>query len=139
MTTLQRGGLLLVDDDANYPFLMRQAFAKEGWEEALEVASDGHAAQRVLERVDPLPRLVLCDLKLPGLAGPDLLLWIRSHPRLRRLPVIMHSWVTNEEDVGRVHDLGANAFVQKPMSFDALRRLVRVLVTYWLVYNRPAW
>ena len=137
--TVPRAGLLLVDDDTNYPFLMRQAFLKEGWEGSLEVAADSRLAQSYLEDcANPLPRLILCDLRLPGMSGLELLAWVRAQQRLRLLPMVMHSWVTNEDDLLRAYDLGANAFVQKPMSFENLRGLVRTLVTYWLVFNQPA-
>lgn len=132
-----RGTLLLVDDDTNYPFLMKQAFLKEGWEDHLEVAGDGLLAQeRLQDTTRPLPRVVLCDLKLPGLHGFELLDWVRGQQALRRLPMIMHSWVTTPEDLHRAYRAGANAFVQKPMSFESLRKLVRTVGHYWLVFNQ---
>lgn len=131
------GKLLLVDDDSNYPFLMRQAFLKEGWDGFLEVAADGQLAQeRLQDQTLERPRVVLCDLKLPGLHGFELLKWVRSQPDLRRLPMIMHSWVTTPDDLTRSYRLGANAFVQKPMSFEKLRNLVRQVGSYWLVFNQ---
>lgn len=134
-----RGSLLLVDDDSNYPFLMRQAFLKEGWEQHLEVAGDGLEAQRRLQDTSlPRPRVVLCDLKLPGLHGFELLDWVREQKGLRQIPMVMHSWVTTPDDLRRAYEAGANAFLQKPMSFENLRRLVKTLGLYWLVYNQTS-
>lgn len=134
-----QGSLLLVDDDTNYPFLMKQAFLKEGWEGHLEVAGDGLQAQeRLQDSSRPLPRVVLCDLRLPGLHGFELLDWVRGQQSLRRIPMIMHSWVTTPDDLTRAYKAGANAFLQKPMSFESLRKLVRTVGLYWLVFNQTS-
>ncbi|MGI8965623.1 MAG: response regulator, partial [Limisphaerales bacterium] len=89
--------ILHVDDDPNDVFLIGRAFLKANVSSALEVVNDGEQALAYLsgeaEYSDrarhPLPSLVLLDLKLPRKPGMEVLAWIRSHPELKRLPVVV--------------------------------------------------
>jgi len=67
------------------------------------------------------------------------LTWIRRHPGLRRLPVVILTSSKARADVDRAYDLGANSYLLKPVDFDALLELVTSLNLYWTVFNqRPA-
>lgn len=138
--------ILLVEDDPNDVLLIRRAFRKIGSEAPLNVVEDGERAVAWLdgqgELADrdrhPQPDLLLLDLKLPRLSGFEVLEWLRGQDGLRRLPVIVLTGSRETSDVNRALDLGANSYLVKPVGFDALLDIVRMLDLYWLTYNeRP--
>lgn len=139
--------ILLVEDDPNDVFLVRRAFRKAGLPEPFHVVRDGDEAVRYLEGHGayadrshfPLPGLMLLDLKLPRRSGLEVLAWLREHPSLGRLPVVVLTSSREPSDVNRAYDLHVNSYLVKPGDFDSLREMVRALDLYWLQLNeRPA-
>jgi len=105
------------------------------------VARDGAEALEILFATGrhvghPLPEVVLLDLKLPKVDGLEVLQKIRSHERTRILPVIVLTSSSEQQDLVRSYSLGANSFVQKPVSFAEFVDATRQLGLYWLVLNR---
>jgi CheY-like chemotaxis protein len=142
------GALILVaEDDPNDALLLARAFKKANVASAVRRVSDGDQAVAYLagereygdrER-HPIPAIVVLDLKLPRRSGLEVLTWIRQHPGLRRLPVVILTSSKARADVDRAYDLGANSYLLKPVDFDALLELVKSLNLYWTVFNqRPA-
>jgi CheY-like chemotaxis protein len=138
--------ILLVEDDANDVILIRRAFAKAEIKNPVYTVEDGDAAVAYLagegtyaDRDDhPLPGVVLLDLKLPRRSGLEVLEWVRQSPTLRRLPIVVLTSSRESADVNRAYDLGANSYLVKPVGFDALTDLVRILQGYWVGWNeRP--
>ncbi|HEX9394785.1 MAG TPA: response regulator [Gemmatimonadales bacterium] len=135
--------ILLVEDDANDVILIRRAFAKAEIKNPVYTVEDGDAAVAYLagegtyaNRGDhPLPGVVLLDLKLPRRSGLEVLQWVRQSPTLRRLPVVVLTSSRESADVNRAYDLGANSYLVKPVGFDALTDLVRILQGYWVGWN----
>jgi CheY-like chemotaxis protein len=106
-------------------------------EEALEyLAGGGGFADR--ER-HPFPALMLLDLQLPRRSGHEVLEWLRAQEAgLRRLPVVVLTSSREPSDVNRAYELGANSYLVKPVSFDALLDMLRVVERYWLALaERP--
>lgn len=139
--------ILQVDDEESDAFLLRTVFAEVGIVNPVHVATTAQQAMDFLasrrgsepDRAGlPLPCLVLLDLKLPGKNGLDLLRWIREQPRLRHLVVIVMSSSALPSDVRTAYDLGANAFVEKPVSYDRTVEMARGLKTWWLEINQFA-
>jgi CheY-like chemotaxis protein len=138
--------VLLVEDDPNDVLLTQRAFHKLPARAPLQVVGDGDQALAYLagagEYADreshPLPDLLLLDLKLPRRSGFEVLEWLRGQPGLRRLPVVVLTGSRESPDVDRALDLGANSYLLKPVGFDALLEIVRLLDLYWLTLNeRP--
>jgi len=61
---------------------------------------------------------------------------MRSDPRTRRTPVVILTSSTEEADIVRSYDLGANSFVQKPIDFHEFQDVVNELGVYWLLVNQ---
>jgi DNA-binding response OmpR family regulator len=78
---------------------------------------------------------VLLDLKLPGLSGFDVLKWIRQHPGLKALRVAMLTPSDLENEIKQAYELGANAFLTKPMDLDRLVEMVKTLRVPWLEFT----
>ena len=80
----------------------------------------------------PLPRIILLDIKMPGMSGLDVLKWIREQPTLRAIRVIMLTSSDSVRDVNAAYQLGANSFLVKPNDFDDLVKLTQSIQGYWI-------
>ena len=135
--------VLLVEDDPDDVLLTQRAFRKLGTRAPVHVVGDGDGALAYLagegeyadREAHPLPDLLLLDLKLPRRSGFEVLEWLRGQPGLRRLPVVVLTGSREAPDVDRALDLGANSYLLKPVGFDALLEIVRMLDLYWLTLN----
>ena len=85
----------------------------------------------------PLPVLILLDLKVPRRNGHEVLEWMRAQDGLRRIPVAVLTSSRERRDVDSAYDLGANAYLVKPVDFEELLRMVRSLHLFWLMLNEP--
>jgi CheY-like chemotaxis protein len=135
--------ILLVEDDENDVLLIQRAFRKVKLSNPMQVVNDGEEAIAYLrgdfaysdrER-NPLPVMILLDLKLPRIGGHDVLKWLRSQEALKRIPVVVLTSSKESADVNRAYDLGANSYLVKPVQFEALINMVKNIDLYWLVMN----
>ena len=86
-------------------------------------------------REEGLPAVLLLDIKMPRMDGLEVLKNIRSHEKLKKLPVVILSSSREESDLARSWDLGVNAYVVKPVDVDQFFRAVKLLGTFWAVIN----
>ena len=94
--------------------------------------TDGTGEEEAEEKdTGPRPDLVLLDLNLPVKSGHDLLKEIKSHPTLRRIPVVMLSSSEAEEDVVKSYDEHANAYVTKPVDLGEITTIVQSIDEFW--------
>lgn len=135
--------ILLVEDNDDDIELTLRALKQTHLATRIDVARDGAEALDYLfcrgayaDR-DPrvLPHVVLLDLKLPKVAGLEVLEQIRREPRAKRLPVVILTSSNVESDLARSYDLGANSYIRKPVDFTQFMRAVNSLGLYWLVLN----
>jgi CheY-like chemotaxis protein len=138
--------ILLVEDNPDDVLLLKRAFKKAGLPHSLQIASHGEEAVdylagdgRYADRdKHPFPALMLLDLQLPRRSGHEVLEWLRAQDDLRRLPVVVLTSSREPNDINRAYDLGANSYLVKPVSFDALLEMVQVLERYWIALaERP--
>lgn len=138
--------ILLVEDNADDVELTLRAFEKSTVVNEIVVVRDGEDALDYLFTSGPylgrgpeaVPEVVLLDLKLPKVDGLEVLRRMRSDERTRRLPVVVLTSSSEESDIIRSYDLGANSFVRKPVDFAQFKQAARQLGLYWLVLNEPA-
>lgn len=126
--------ILLVDDSPDDELLTIDALRQASIKNVIRVARDGAEAIEVLKSEQP-PDLVLLDLKLPKVAGFDVLRSIRERPETRFLPVIVVTSSSEPSDMERAYLGGANSYVRKPVDYDEFLKAVRTLGQYWLEYN----
>jgi two-component system response regulator len=81
------------------------------------------------------PAVVLLDIKMPRMNGLDVLTRMREDEQMRRIPVVILSSSREETDLARSWDLGANAYVIKPVDVDQFFEAVRTLGRFWAVLN----
>jgi len=137
--------ILLVEDDANDIFFMRNAMKGAGLTDQMHVAEDGQHALDYLagegkygnrERF-PLPDLILLDLKLPCVMGMDVLRAIRAQRALELVIVIMLTSSRQESDIRAAYRAGANSYLVKPNRPQDLVHMVKLIGQYWLELNNP--
>jgi two-component system response regulator len=86
---------------------------------------------------DPIdPAVVLLDIKMPRMGGIEVLTHLRADARFRRVPVVILSSSREESDLARSWDIGANAYVIKPVDVDQFFDAVRTLGQFWAVLNQ---
>ncbi len=131
--------ILHVEDNPDDVTLIGLAFRKAGVEVQFEVATDGDEAIATLQHSPPqsLPASVLLDIKLPTKSGLEVLAWIRTQPRLKRLPVVMLTSSLLPKDINDAYELGANSYLVKPTNLEAMVALARLISEYWLRTNSP--
>lgn len=130
--------ILLVEDDPNDVLLIRRAFVKTAPDLQLRVVGDGESARQYLEgtgifvdrQENPLPALVLLDLKLPRRTGFELLEWMKQEPALSQIPVVVHTSSREPTDIERACTLGARYYLVKPSRQEDLRHAIRAVVDF---------
>jgi two-component system, response regulator len=128
--------ILLVEDNPDDAELTLRAFAKNNIANSVVHVADGEEALDYLLSPDnPLPTLVLLDLKLPKVSGLDVLKRMRADARTKRTPVVVLTSSNEERDLVASYDLGANSFVRKPVDFAQFLDAAKQLGLYWLVLN----
>ncbi len=139
--------LLLADDDPDDRMLVHDALEEAEWSVDLREVEDGNELIDYLERRgkysnpadSPRPGMILLDLKMPGRGGLQALEVIKQTELIRRIPVIVLTTSSAEEDITGAYDLGANSYVVKPSSFATLVGMMQTLEKYWLeVVTLPA-
>jgi two-component system response regulator len=133
--------ILLVEDNPRDEALTLRALKKSNIVNTVVVARDGvEALDYLLDEAgpgesNPLPQLVLLDLKIPKIDGLEVLKRIRENRRTRSLPVVVFTSSSEQEDVVKSFDLGANSYVRKPVDFEQFLEATKQLGLYWLVLN----
>ena len=132
--------LLLADDDPDDRMLFRDALEEARWSVHLREVEDGVELLDYLQRRgkyadpadSPRPGVILLDLKMPGLGGLQALEVIKQAEGLCRIPIVVLTTSSAEEDITGAYDLGANSYVVKPSSFSTLVEIMQSLEKYWL-------
>lgn len=135
---MQKLFILIAEDDADDRFLLQTAFEENGFTDTLEFVENG------IELIDYLsgimnkktldiqfPSFILLDLNMPKKDGREVLKEIKQHPELKKIPVIIFTTTKNEHEIKRCYELGANTYIVKPVSFDALVRVIQEIRSYW--------
>ncbi len=131
--------VLLVEDDLNDIFLVKRAFKMAQVRNPLQVVTDGLEAMNYLKgenkfadrQTYPLPKLMVMDIKMPRKSGFEVLEWIKHDPLLRRIPVVIVSSSENPADINRAYELGANAYMVKPVDYREVEHLFQSITHYW--------
>jgi CheY-like chemotaxis protein len=113
--------VLVADDDFAMRLLIGATIGLDGHD--LVEASDGDEAWRLIQ--ERRPTVALLDVQMPGQTGLDVTRRIRREPSLAGMPVILVSARTQHADLQAGYEAGANEYVTKPFSPNALATIVR--------------
>jgi CheY-like chemotaxis protein len=136
-TDLRPIDVLLVEDDEGDVLMTREAFEFYKIRNTLHVVTDGAQALEFLRRTGPYadaprPGLILLDVNLPKLSGLEVLAQLKQDPELLDVPVVMLTTSQADEDIIRSYKLHANAYVSKPVDFDAFTAAIRQIDDFFL-------
>jgi len=133
-----KADILYVEDNEDYIGFVKRALSKIDEKVSIATVTDGSSALDFFEKDDNDPKsikMILLDLNLPDISGIDLLQKIRSKKGMELTPVIMFSTSDHPDDVKRSYDVGANAYVVKPMGITPLMNSLKSMCDFWLGYN----
>jgi len=143
--TLTSKAILLVEDNAQDEELTIRALRKSNIMNKVVVARDGEEALDYLfgrgqhqgRNLEPLPAVVLLDLKLPKLNGLEVLRALRSDPLTDRVPVVILTSSKEERDIAEGYEIGVNSYICKPVDFEKFTEAIARLGMYWVLLNEP--
>lgn len=145
MTAREHVEILLVDDNPSDVELTIHALRQNQLANAIYVAEDGRAALDFIfcrgihegrSFADP-PKVILLDLKMPMVNGMEVLRAIRSDERTKVIPVVILTSSKEQRDLVEGYQLGASAYIQKPVDFEHFRRTIKEIGLFWLITNHP--
>lgn len=134
--------ILLVEDDPKDLELTLRALAENNLANRVTAVEDGVEAMDYLRyegkyklRKQGYPAVVLLDIKMPRMDGIEVLRAIRSDDKLKTIPVVILTSSREEPDLKRCYELGANAYVVKPVDFKEFIDAVKQVGGFWAVIN----
>ena len=130
--------LIVEDSDDDYLATVR-AFKKANLLNPVQRCTNGdQALDYLLQRGEfsgpdkaPRPNIILLDLNLPGTDGKEVLRTIKTDPNLQKIPVIVLTTSSAEQDIEQCYAAGANSYVQKPVDLVWFIQSVARLTDYW--------
>lgn len=136
--------ILLVEDNPQDAEMAIRALKKNNLTNSILVVTDGEEALDYLYArgkfsgivVNPRPRIILLDLKLPKVDGKEVLRIIKSDPEKKVIPVVVLTSSIEERDIVESYQLGVNSYIVKPVDFDKFVECVKGLGLYWLLLNQ---
>lgn len=142
MTQLKR--ILFAEDSEQDIELALAAFKEHHLPNPIDVVRDGAEAldylfcrKEYIDRPHINPSLVLLDLKMPRVDGLEVLRKIKSDSRFKKIPVVMMTSSREQKDLDLCYDVGANAYVVKPVKFTDFLEAVGKLGIFWGLINEP--
>ncbi|MEK7773593.1 MAG: response regulator [Deltaproteobacteria bacterium] len=128
--------ILMVEDNPADVRLTVEAFKDAKVLNHLNVVHDGEQALAYLRRKGEYagksrPDLILLDLNLPKVDGREVLAEIKKDPDLKRIPVVVLTTSSDEQDILKAYDLHVNAYVTKPVALDQFVKIVEAVDDFW--------
>ena len=133
------GLVLIAEDNPEDAILLRKALEKAGVRSRTKFVHDGEEVILYLQGLgaytnrqsNPLPSMILLDIKMPKRTGLEVLEWLASNPEFSIVPTIILSSSNLDSDIRQAYRSGANTYFVKPNSFDELVSTMRNLQSYW--------
>jgi two-component system, chemotaxis family, response regulator Rcp1 len=128
--------ILLVEDNPADILLMKEAIAQVNVPHHLHSVADGLHAMSFLRKQgkyssSPRPDIIFLDLNLPVKDGREVLSELKKDPNLRRIPVVVLTTSSREQDIDSAYDLNANCYIVKPIDFEQFCNTVKAIQNFW--------
>jgi two-component system, response regulator len=135
--------ILIVEDNPNDAELTLRAFRKHNLANEIYVAEDGVEALDFIfcegkfksRDSSSSLKVIFLDLKLPKVNGLEVLKKIKTDPKTKKLPVVIITSSKEDPDINAAYDLGANAYVVKPVDFNDFMKAMQDTGLFWLLVN----
>ncbi len=134
------GPVLIVEDDEDDRELLIDVFRNLKLRNQILFFSSGQQALNYLRSSDTIPFLILSDINMPGLSGPELCDKIRNDDNLGRLqlPFVYFTTSTTKHAIAKAYDVAADGFFIKPNSYQELEDRIQTIVSYWVECQLPS-
>ncbi|GAA5533749.1 response regulator rcp1 [Deinococcus aluminii] len=132
--------LLLVDDSLMDRHLAEEVFAEYAQLCTVTTVASGQAAlDAMLGAQSELPDVVLLDINMPGLSGFEVLRAMKEHPQLVRIPVVMLTTSSHDQDITQAYTLHASSYLIKRMNFQDFVAQVEGFLEFWTKVRLTSW
>ncbi len=137
--------VLMAEDNKHDVVAAKRAWKQNHIKNPLQIVGDGeecldylfHRGEYSDPESAPTPGILLLDVNMPKMDGLTVLKHIREDEKLRRLPVVVLTTSDLEEDRVNSYDLGANAFIRKPVGFDNFSHALKTTNIFWELTELP--
>jgi CheY-like chemotaxis protein len=134
--------IVMIEDDEGHARLIERNIRRAGINNQIQHFADGTSGLGyIMDHADgPVrngPALVLLDLNLPDMSGTDILAKIKSHPKLKRTPVVVLTTTDDKVEIQRCYDLGCNVYITKPVNYESFADAIRQLGLFLSVIQVP--
>lgn len=116
--------ILIAEDDPGIRLAVNDYLEASGY--SAIAAEDGERALLMLEKYHP--HLLICDIKMPGINGYELVKKIRQFPEFRLLPVIFLTGYKDIQDRIQGYQVGCDVYLPKPFEMEELGAVIRNLL-----------
>lgn len=129
--------ILVAENNQEHSQLIQQALRENPIQPEIVTFDNGNEVMEFLHNQGSisdslLPNLIFLDLGIPGKAGLEVLSDIKSHPRLKRIPVIVLDLSCQEDDILRSYKLQGNCYVVKSNDVAQLSSTIKRIESFWL-------
>jgi DNA-binding response OmpR family regulator len=121
--------ILLIEDDLDDIELLKDAFNSNKVDTTLKVITTGDLVAPYLDEPDFIPEIVILDFNLPRVHGKEILFHLRKHNNFEKIPVVVFSTSSAQEDIDYAKQNGASAFITKPISIEGFNQAVSTILT----------
>ena len=135
--------ILLVEDDEVDVMNVKRAFEKNNIKNPLFVADNGLDALAMLrgsngvEKIEPVPRIILLDMNMPKMNGIEFLKELRSDEELKAISVFVMTTSNEDSDKIDAYNLNVAGYILKPLSFEKFVEAVATLKAFWQLSEMP--
>ena len=134
----RRRRILLVEDDQVDCMTIKRALDEVKIKRRLDMVSNGEEALAYLLSADnDLPRLILLDLNMPRMNGIEFLKTVKTHPGLKKIPVVVLTTSRTDQDINASFDLGVAGYMVKPLDYREFIEAVITIARYWQLSEFP--
>jgi CheY-like chemotaxis protein len=136
---MSKNPILLVEDSPEDAEATLRSFKKSGVANPIYHCSDGDDALDYLHQRGryaeigsaPRPSVILLDLNMPGTDGREVLADIKQDEHLQKIPVVVLTTSSDERDIEKCYQIGANSYIRKPVDLEGFMRAIQLLKHYW--------
>jgi len=135
--------ILLVEDNDDHAELVIRSFENYRIANKINRVCDGEEALNFLLKKEkysnsnePLPHLILLDLRLPKVDGLNVLKQIKKNPVTQMIPVVILTSSDSPSDIQKSYSNYVNSYLVKPLDFNQFKKLMEDMGYYWLIWNK---
>ena len=132
---MNKGVILLVEDDPDQEALVLRALKKNDIQSDVIVAHDGAEALNYIFDKKIMPGVVLLDLQIPKVGGLEVLKRIRNEKLTKNLPVFVLTASDLSKDIIESYNLGVSSYIRKPVDFEQFDKVITDFINYWNVLS----